>query len=111
MTANPTEPMTEPATPAEAVRPPKPPEFVFGLDLGQASDYSALTLVEKGWIDPVTWKLDVRDAKRFPLRTAYPDVVSAVKAIVERPDARPIVDLAPKVRYATGRGVASIERV
>jgi hypothetical protein len=51
--------------------------FVAGLDLGQAQDYSALAIVERvrrqGDRLP---SYDVRHLERWPLGTAYPDVVA-----------------------------------
>jgi hypothetical protein len=68
-------------------------EFVLGLDLGQAADYSALAILEKFQhpipkIDPETGdhllepRYEVRFLRRYPLGTAYYDVVKNVAALM-----------------------------
>src|SRR5262245_10585088 len=70
-------------------------EYVVGLDLGQAQDYSALCVVERsekyppGTLYPeVTRKVGhygVRHLKRWQLGTSYPEIVRDVKALLLRP--------------------------
>jgi hypothetical protein len=74
---------------------PSPPEFLFGLDLGCAADFSVLTVIEQSWDQDDRWQLDVRDALKYPLRTSYPKVVENVKRIVESPACRPLLDIPP----------------
>lgn len=49
--------------------------FLAGLDLGQASDYSALTVVEKFDSPDGFNRYDVRKLWRWPLGTPYPKIV------------------------------------
>ena len=64
--------------------------YHLGLDLGQAADYTALCIVERGapevdaagkTLDP---PLNVRHLQRFKLGTSYPDIVAEVVAINSR---------------------------
>lgn len=50
--------------------------FVAGLDLGQASDFTALSVAELLPTNP--FEAHVRHLERFPLQTPYPQIVSAV---------------------------------
>jgi hypothetical protein len=56
------------------------PRYVAGLDLGQASDYSALVVAQPS-ADAEPFH-DVRHIERLPLGTRYPAVVSHVRTIV-----------------------------
>jgi hypothetical protein len=61
------------------------PVYVLGLDLGQTHDYSALALDgvhERG--SKASWHL-IRELKRWPLRTPYPQIVEDVGELVRRP--------------------------
>lgn len=69
--------------------------FYLGLDLGQARDYSAISIAERrveltGTRDPRTWlehtttRILVTHLERIPLRTAYPDVVERVRGVTQR---------------------------
>lgn len=84
--------------------------FYAGLDLGQQQDYTALTVIEKRRIIPpdvastLPHDLDrsisrdkyydrygvnryvVRHIQRWPLGTAYPDIVADVREMLERPE-------------------------
>jgi hypothetical protein len=68
-----------------------PPDFVLGLDLGQAQDYSALAVLERTWApDPADDKALVRSyalrhLKRWPLGTAYPLIVAEVATLAGTP--------------------------
>jgi hypothetical protein len=82
-------------------------QYVFGLDLGQAQDYSALAMLEQTREGEDTQaRYDVVHLHRWPLNTPYPKVVADVAAMAGAPgvtDAciaidgtgvgRPIVDL------------------
>lgn len=88
--------------------PPPPPPFLYlGLDLGQASDYSALCIAERNRRpryhdepregDPARYR--VGHLQRYPLKTSYPAIVAAVAALVRdlagrdpRPALRLVVD-------------------
>ena len=61
-----------------------PRKYTAGLDLGQASDYSALAVVERVGDGPGP-AYHVRYLRRFPLGTSYPDVVAAVAATLATP--------------------------
>lgn len=80
--------------------------YHVGLDLGQASDYTAIAIVERdGDADDKGAALNVRHLQRYPLGTTYPGIVEAVAGIVASlPDGarlavdatgvgRPVVDL------------------
>jgi hypothetical protein len=72
--------------------------FYAGLDLGQAQDYTALTIAERitqrymqfevahyGGQPPPSPRYDVRHLERLKLGTSYPDQVKHVKQLLERP--------------------------
>ena len=101
--------------------PPAPPWLYVGLDLGQASDYSALAIAERdrhppyrdqcsvGGIptlppapEPVSYALSW--LQRFPLKTPYPAIVGAVATLVRRLAARTPVPHLRLVVDATGVG-------
>lgn len=60
--------------------------FFVGLDLGQAADYTALAVVEKGEekTPAGTWQpyLHLRHLERFELRTPYPKIAQHVAALM-----------------------------
>jgi hypothetical protein len=96
----------------EARRPPKPlppPSYVFGLDLGQVADYTALAILEKTE-GPATdsrnrprREYGVRHLKRWHLGTAYPQIVEEVKDLLcKLPGSTLVVD-------ATGVGRAVVD--
>jgi hypothetical protein len=68
-------------------------DYFLGLDLGQAADFTALTVVERAEFacerDPATWerrketRLALRHAERMPLGTGYPEIVERVRTVVE----------------------------
>lgn len=96
-------------------------EFFAGLDLGQAQDYTALSILERlttrygrlEWAEyggpppPVPARYELRWLERFPLGTSYPLQVKRVVALLEQPPlqgnvrlgvdytgvGRPVVDL------------------
>jgi hypothetical protein len=63
--------------------PPRKNRWLFGLDLGQSKDYTALAIID-GEGEGDAAKFAVRALKRYPLGTAYPDIVSHVSATLER---------------------------
>jgi hypothetical protein len=80
--------------------------FFIGLDLGQAQDHTAISVVE---IIPVKNEeksailFHVRHLQRFPLGTPYPDIVKSVAAMLRSlSDAKLVVD-------ATGVGRAVVD--
>ena len=58
--------------------------FYLGLDLGQASDYSALAILERQQGDSLTFHC--RHLQRWPLRTSYPAIVADMARIVGSDD-------------------------
>jgi hypothetical protein len=80
------------------------PRFFVGLDLGQASDYSAMTVLRRE-MEGDKPHCSVPDLKRWPLHTAYPAIVDEVAGRIARsPEhtrliidgtgcGRPVVDL------------------
>jgi hypothetical protein len=91
---------------------PTPPAYFGGLDLGQLTDYSALCVAERTERPapegqrPVR-HYAVRHLKRWPLRTAYADVVADVVRLYAAP---PLAG-APLVVDRTGVGVAVFEQL
>jgi hypothetical protein len=62
---------------------PPPPRYLIGLDLGQASDYTALSILEQhGYGDEAEFLC--RHLQRWPLRTPYTAIASDVAGIVNR---------------------------
>lgn len=75
--------------------------YLIGVDLGQAQDYTAITITEKTLIEKEISALPGQDAERVydtryflrfierpALGTAYPDIVNRVKGICDNPDIR-----------------------
>jgi hypothetical protein len=101
-------------------------QYYLGLDLGQANDNTALTILEAERMDTgedyPPWEYRCRHAERLELGTSYPDVVRHVETLMQRAplkgncrlvvDAtgvgRPVVDmfkeagLSPKPIWITG---------
>jgi hypothetical protein len=64
-----------------------PPRYLIGLDLGQASDYTALSILEQhGYGDEAEFLC--RHLQRWPLRTPYTAIASDVARIVNREELR-----------------------
>jgi Terminase RNaseH-like domain len=61
-------------------------EYVVGLDLGQAQDYSALTVVERTAPPDAEPIYAVRHLHRWPLGTSYATIADDVAALVYRPE-------------------------
>ena len=74
--------------------------YIVGLDLGQAQDYTALTILERFHEDrPVSYHL--RHLERFQLGMPYPEQVARVKAMLER---EPLEQNSTLVVDGTGAG-------
>jgi hypothetical protein len=86
-------------------------KYYCGLDLGQASDHSALVIAEK--IEPAKKQppeYHIRHLQRFPLGTSYPQIVTHIKAMLEREPLKENVRLA--LDYTgVGRPVADMFEV
>ncbi len=78
--------------------------YFVGLDLGQATDYTAITVIERLETEPITYAL--RHIERPKLGTPYPAIVARVKELVEGPeiDGRYII-----VADATGVGAPVVD--
>ncbi len=61
-----------------------PPNYVAGLDLGQAQDFSALAIVEVGGAATEP-RFICRHLHRWPLGTRYPDIVADVQGLMVKP--------------------------
>ena len=81
--------------PADNPDQPPPPVFSLGLDLGQASDSTALSIaavstqpvqIVPGMAPKMLPVYEVGHLQRFPLGTAYTAIVKQLKAILERPE-------------------------
>src|ERR1041385_4593586 len=69
--------------PASAPGAPPLPDYYCGLDLGQARDFTALTILEQHGSGPES-VFHARHLQRFPLGTAYPTIVTEVVKILQR---------------------------
>src|SRR5262245_33127056 len=96
---------------------PEPPSYVAGLDLGQASDFSALAIIECGET-PETYSTtgdDVdaeliyrcRHLQRWSLGTSYATIASDVAALVTRKE----LDALRLAIDATGCGLPVAEMI
>jgi hypothetical protein len=65
---------------------PKTPVFYIGLDLGQSRDYTAIAIVQKLGLPPC---YQVRELKRLPLGTSYPEIVEKIKTAMDHPSVKP----------------------
>ena len=81
-------------------------DFILGLDLGQAQDYTALAVLERNGSSKKDRKYQLRHLERLPLGTTYPDVVTHVKELMEKDPLRGHVLL---VVDATGVGLPVID--
>jgi sulfur relay (sulfurtransferase) DsrF/TusC family protein len=59
------------------------PDYILGLDLGQARDYTALCIIEKHGKNEDAF-FHARHLQRFQLGTPYPKIVSAIGEILKR---------------------------
>ena len=83
-----------------------PTPYIVGLDLGQAQDPTALAVIERSRAsDGASYA--VRHLKRWPLRTAYTEIVEEVTQLLQRPPLQNTV--AALVVDATGVGAAVVD--
>jgi hypothetical protein len=84
-----------------------------GLDLGLQCDYTAFVAVERFVVpdpdraDRTTYRFEVRDVRRWPLRTPYPAVIADLRVMY----ADPPLDGSVLAVDATGVGAAVVELV
>lgn len=83
----------------------RPADYFVGLDLGQAQDFTALTVVER-LRAPQDTPLLVRHLERFPLGTSYPAIVRRVVEVMTKP---PLRGASTLVIDATGVGTAVVD--
>jgi len=68
-----------------------PSDYLIGLDLGKARDYSALAIVERIWkpdsvrVGHLARHYDIRHLQRWPLRTSYTAVAADLAELVRMP--------------------------
>jgi hypothetical protein len=81
--------------------------YVLGLDLGQTSDFTALAVLERHPVETAEQKPDyaLRHLQRFPLGTAYTEIVPAVGALRHSE----LLRQAPLVVDQTGVGRAVVD--
>jgi len=79
-------------------------DFYLGLDLGQASDFTAITVIERVAGEPTVYHL--RHLERAKLGTPYPAIVARVKELIETP---PLAGHCVVVADATGVGAPVID--
>ena len=95
--------------------------YVVGVDLGQASDPTAIAVIEArevvekaedGTRSSPRLKLDVRHLERLPLRMSYVEQVAYVAALMRRPPLRPdgSEQMRPGVRSTLPRTSLVIDR-
>jgi hypothetical protein len=79
--------------------------FIVGVDLGQAQDYTAISIIERleGTPDP---HYHLRYLERPPLGTSYPAIVSKVLGLLATP---PLTRAVPLVVDKTGVGAAVVD--
>jgi hypothetical protein len=89
--------------------------YYLGLDLGQAADYTAITILERPAIlrrigyhpePPAPTVYNLRHLERVTLGTSYPAIAQRVKALV---GADPLRDHVTVIADATGVGVAVMD--
>ncbi|MDA2918727.1 hypothetical protein MYX76_04425 [Desulfobacterota bacterium AH_259_B03_O07] len=81
-------------------------DFILGLDLGQAQDYTALGILERDGSSKGDRKYQLRHLDRFPLGTPYPAITEKVKQLMEKEPLRGHVLM---VVDATGVGLPVID--
>jgi hypothetical protein len=76
-------------------------DYLLGLDLGQASDYTALAIAEKikQYGEKTTYHF--RHLERFKLGTTYPDVIRRLQVMIEQ---EPLKDNYKVIADQTGVG-------
>ena len=85
-------------------------EFIVGLDLGQAKDYTAIAVLERydsaPWIPYNPLEYHLRHLERPTLGTTYPAIVQRVAYLL---DASPLAGCASLVVDATGVGAPVVD--
>lgn len=85
-------------------------EFIVGLDLGQAKDYTAIAVLERTnsapWIPYNPLEYHLRHLERPTLGTTYPAIVQRVAYLL---DAWPLAGCAALVVDATGVGAPVVD--
>ena len=76
-------------------------EYFIGLDLGQTGEFTALAVVERAAGNPEQANYALRYLERFPLGTAYGQIVSSVVTMAGKP---PLFENATLVVDQTGVG-------
>jgi hypothetical protein len=67
------------------------PDYLIGLDLGQASEYTGLAVVQRSWTQPPDHSdrflshYAVRHLKRWQVQTAYTDMAADLARLVRTP--------------------------
>jgi hypothetical protein len=92
---------------------PDVPDFLLGLDLGQAADFSALAVLERQVEQPAdalqrpVSNYLLRHLKRWPLRTSYTQIVADMAELVQQPPlSRPVLAV-----DQTGAGKAVVDQL
>lgn len=63
--------------------------YLLGLDLGQASDFTALSIIEQVWNPEIrSYQYNLSYLNRPKIGTPYPDVVAGVKKLIWKPELR-----------------------
>lgn len=65
-----------------------PPRYYMGVDLGQASDYTAIAILKQIGEPPPKAVYHLVHLERPPLRTPYPDIVERIKSLLYNPAIR-----------------------
>lgn len=84
-------------------------KYFMGLDLGQAQDYTALTVLERVEHEPFdrsTTEYHIRHLDRFQLGTPYPSIVEAVGKLLQTP---PLKGKTYLIVDATGIGAPVVD--
>jgi hypothetical protein len=85
---------------------PSPTRYVMGLDLGQRSDYSALSLLEASGEGSATM-CHCRFLRRWKLNTSYPAIAEDVRQLCQR---EPLINNRPSLCIdSTGVGLGVLD--
>ena len=76
-------------------------DYFIGLDLGQTGEFTAVAVVERPAGNPEQASYALRHLERFPLGTAYGQIVSSVVTMAGKP---PLFENATLVVDQTGVG-------
>ncbi len=81
-------------------------DYFVGLDLGQAQDYTAITVLEKPEKKGEQPEYHVRHLERLPLGTPYPSIVEYVAKLIQTPQLKGKTHL---IVDATGIGAPVVD--